>query len=803
MTERYSRPRTPPGPPPLGMPRKNSNPSLSPRPASSQPLSSRDPMSSKPSYRGPTKDIDVKPYDSKASYGKCEKYNKYDKMYPSKMYDDSKYEVSVVRKSADKYDVSNYPARSDTYKYSEPVYKGKDSSYLSDRYGEVKYPNKDSRYQADSRYTGKYEDQYPIADDQYISKYGSSKKDPVYSGKVGRVSKYDDEKYYDNGSPYSSYDAYGSGPRMGASTGGGMGGGAGSSYYDDKFSRPLPKRYLEPDREPYPDYNGVPRRDSRYLDYDRYSPPREPRRSPERQYLDRYVIGDSVVYGSPGYYPRDLRPPSPRGRPPSPTPASSTTSRNYRGSQRYTPPSSPRGRDRQPKPSEGRPLVPRDKAGYSSLSRRSPLRRPPSPPSPPGMSRTTPPPPRRPPSPPSPYQRSNKTSTTTAATSSYNRNQSKERYPYKARTTSNLRSPVRQSHTLPSSTSRTSGGGTGGGNSGTTGTGGGVVGVSGGSSSAVRRDSGGTRDYHQAHRHKETTSSTTSSLGKSSNTHTSQYHRTERSREALDLKKSGSTSGRSSDYRDNTLRDSRRGRTPERTNDSRRDVKAREPEPSSRDRVRSGRRIEDRLGPSSSGGRTRVRSRSRSRSPAHGGRRSSSRDRKSRRPDDLRLWIELRKSESSKRPTSPNRSRQPPAKRLTRPDVGGASSRLRDPKRRMGKGKRRPLPTKGSKLVRKAAGSAANIRRVLKKPKNISKVNRLAVKPRVLKKATTQKLLKDGKETSSGGGGSGNGGGSSSSSSKKQEKGEKSEKSGDKGNESKSSRPSPRERDEKLSTNVK
>lgn len=42
-------------------------------------------------------------------------------------------------------------------------------------------------------------------------------------------------------------------------------------------------------------------------------------------------------------------------------------------------------------------------------------------------------------------------------------------------------------------------------------------------------------------------------------------------------------------------------------------------------------------------------------------------------------------------------------------------------------------------------GSTATIRRVIKKPKNVSHVNRLALKPRVIRKPA-QKLLRDPKE---------------------------------------------------------
>lgn len=50
-----------------------------------------------------------------------------------------------------------------------------------------------------------------------------------------------------------------------------------------------------------------------------------------------------------------------------------------------------------------------------------------------------------------------------------------------------------------------------------------------------------------------------------------------------------------------------------------------------------------------------------------------------------------------------------------------------------------------SKAANDKPGSTATIRRVIKKPKNVSHVNRLALKPRVIRKPT-QKLLKDPKE---------------------------------------------------------
>ncbi|XP_042221510.1 arginine/serine-rich coiled-coil protein 2-like [Homarus americanus] len=214
----------------------------------------------------------------------------------------------------------------------------------------------------------------------------------------------------------------------------------------------------------------------------------------------------------------------------------------------------------------------------------------------------------------------------------------------------------------------------------------------------------------------------------------------------------------------------------------------------SRERDR-GRRLEDRLGPSPATQTTR---RSPIGRPRVSRRAASPREKKrSRHPGDLRLWIESRKSEGSKRPLSPSRPR-PLARRTARSSERSTlvkRSRLGDPKKRLGgyKARRRTLPVKRNKILKKyqrltvkrgprsgggtgsgkasnrsnkdsggnrgdgeegegggedetsKPGSTATIRRVIKKPKNVSQVNRLALKPRVIRKPA-QKLLKDPKE---------------------------------------------------------
>ncbi|KAG0711254.1 hypothetical protein GWK47_021002 [Chionoecetes opilio] len=118
-----------------------------------------------------------------------------------------------------------------------------------------------------------------------------------------------------------------------------------SGGYSDAKLGPRSRLYPEDSRRPYRDYTPPPACSSSrspmrgvsntaYGTYGHYSPPP---RSPHQQYLNRYVIGDSVVYGPPGHYPRDLSSSSPRIRPPSPPSPQPLIPRNF---SRY--PASPR-----------------------------------------------------------------------------------------------------------------------------------------------------------------------------------------------------------------------------------------------------------------------------------------------------------------------------------------------------------------------------------------------------------------------------------------------------------------------------
>ncbi|XP_042221943.1 RNA-binding motif protein, X chromosome-like [Homarus americanus] len=431
MSERYSsRPRTPPGPPPTQGPRKPSTRGPS--------------TSATPSKAVPSKSYEDRPYD------------KYDKPYTkpsypsSKPYSDDKYKSAPVRKISDKVPNSKFMGKSDVY--GSDLYKTRDVGYSGDRYGE-----KDvyvSSYPEKGRYTEKYPASAPYSD-KFPGKKFADEYD-AYPEKTSRYPRHENDAYYSGvvGSydAYNSYDAYGSDRHVAGGYGvekhavglgvygdkyggrGGMGaygekpgglsyggdklgrgggsysvdkhGGGGSAYPRDKLSslgydaKPGTRTriYPEDERRQYRDY--TPPRTGRsplrgiagsYGDYDRYCPPP---RSPERQYLDRYVIGDSVVYGPPGHYPRDLGPTSPHARPPSPPSPQPLMSRNY---PRYTA-TSPRR--------------------YTSNSRRSPALQPPistqyRSPSPPRRV-TSPgapsPPSRRPPSPRSPYLRGQRTS---------------------------------------------------------------------------------------------------------------------------------------------------------------------------------------------------------------------------------------------------------------------------------------------------------------------------------------------------------------------------------------------------------
>ena len=77
----------------------------------------------------------------------------------------------------------------------------------------------------------------------------------------------------------------------------------------------------------------------------------------------------------------------------------------------------------------------------------------------------------------------------------------------------------------------------------------------------------------------------------------------------------------------------------------------------------------------------------------------------SRRHQDLRLWIESRKSEGGKRLASPSTRVRPVTKRVARSSERSTvtkRTRLGDPKRRLGgyKTRRRALPLKRNKILK-------------------------------------------------------------------------------------------------------
>lgn len=783
MSERYSRPHTPPGPPPSQGPR-----SLSTRGPSTSTLSSK-PL--------PTKSYDDHLYDK---YDKL--FSKPSSYHSSKPYSDDKYKSAPVRKISDKVPNSKFVGKSDVY---DDMYKTRDVSYSGDRYSE-----KDHLYVSSYPDKGRYTEKYPTSS-PYSEKFSGKKFADDYDSypeKTSRYPRHENDAYY--GSTVSSYDTYGSydayssdrhgiggytvdkhgvgfgtygdkyggrggmsgyggeklgglsygGDKLGRSGGSygvdkqGRGGGAyprddklGSLGYGDDKSGTRTRNYPDDDRRPYRDYS--PPRTGRsplqsisgsYGDYDRYSPPP---RSPERQYLDRYVIGDSVVYGPPGQYPRDLRSASPHhARPPSPPSPQTSVSRSY---SRY-PATSPRRYTSSSRRSPAlQPTIATQYRSPSPPRRMTSPRRPPSPPS------------RRPPSPRSPYLRGQ---TRNSREQSYEHTRSKERYGNKASISSTTRSPTRDSRSVTDrrGTDRSRG------------------------DRDKRKESerrvGSRERSHDAESAKRVraernsdyrNSSDVRGWGKDSHSSSSQAHQKDRLR---DERRPHSPLGRSD--RGDTARDRRRE--------------------GSRDRDRS-RRIEDRLGPSPATQTTR---RSPLTRPRVSRRATSPRDKnRSRRPDDLRLWIESRKSEGGKRPLSPSRSR-PLTKRVTRSSERSTlvkGSRLGDPKKRLGgyKTRRRTLPVKRNKILKKyqrlsvkrgprsgggtgggrasnrsnrgsggtrsegkegegggeeehsKPGSTATIRRVIKKPKNVSQVNRLALKPRVIRKPVL-KLLKDPKE---------------------------------------------------------
>ncbi|XP_069167244.1 serine/arginine repetitive matrix protein 2 isoform X2 [Procambarus clarkii] len=753
MSERYSRPRTPPGPPPTQGPRKPST---------------RGPSTSATSSKSaPPKSYEERPYD------------KYDKpftkpsSYPSsKPYADDKYKSASVRKIGDKVPNNKFVGKSDVY--GSDIYKPRDIGYSSDRFNE-----KDNAYVSSYPDKGRYTEKYPTSapyTDKFPGKKFAADYD-AYPEKTSRYPRHESEAYYgaatNSYDAYASYDAYGgdrhvaggySGAKHGmplASYGdkyggrGGMGGyggeklgglsyggdklgrggggygvekhgGGGSAYPRDKLStvgydgKPGTRTrvYPDDDRRPYRDY--TPPRTGRsplqvgggYGDYDQYSPPA---RSPGRQYLDRYVIGDSVVYGPPGQYPRDLRPSSPHARPPSPPSPQPLVTRSY---PRYT-----TGSPRRYNTSSTRrspPLQPTVSTQYRSPS---PLRRVTSPRRPPS------PPTRRPPS---PYLRGQKSS----RERSFEHTRSKERYNSKAGTSGTARSPSRDSRS--------------------------VADRRGSDRSRSERDKRKEPDRRLSSR--ERTHDTESVKRLRPGERDSDY----RNSDVRSWGKNAEHSSSNQTLQKDRSRDERNQRSP-----VGRSVRG----DASRDRRREGsrerdrnRRIEDRLGPTPIIQTTR-------RSPV-------ARPRVSRRPlsprDKKRSRSRLlarRTARSSERSTLVKRSR------------------LGDPKKRLGgyKARRRALPVKRNKILKKyqrltvkrgprsgggtgggrasnrsnkesganreegeegdrgggdenrKPGSTATIRRIIKKPRNVSSVNRLTLKPRVIRKPA-QKLLKDPKE---------------------------------------------------------
>lgn len=801
MSSRYSRPHTPPGPPPSQGSRKSSGRKL---PSSS--VSSKAPPS--------------RSYDDHHSYDKTYTKSSSSSSYPPpKAYSDDKYKSSSVRKvgsekvpnnSSSSGGGSKYPGKGDTYSSESS------REYKATR--EVHYPSADRYSSKDphlhhhhpylgSSYSGekaRYSDKYlagsspppPYGDAKYAGKKYADEYDPYPSEKsTGRYSsssslRHEGSAYYSSGSlaPYSSFSSYSSYSTYGSSYG--NRGGTGSygvsdklSYETDKLTPssyssldklsqvPLhprdklasggysdtkmgPRSRLYPDdsRRPYRDYTPPPTCSTRsplrgvssssYGNYGHYSPPR----SPQRQYLNRYVIGDSVVYGPPGHYPRDLRSTSPRIRPPSPPSPQPLVSRNY---SRY--PASPR---RYPS-SNSRRTPPASSSQYRSPSpaarRAASPRRPPSPP------------PRRPPSPRSPQLRS---SYRGSREQSFERARSKDRYVSKG---SAGRSPTRDSRGTAISRSELN--------------------------SRPDRDKRKEPERRLAGSREKTHDGEPSKRARTGERNSDYHHSGSRGWASKET-----TTAASSNHLSSTQKD-RRPRSPPltsrsnvRTTDLSRDRRRED----SREKDKS-RRIEDRLGPSPSQASRRspaLRSRAATR------RAGSPRDkRSSRRHPDLRLWIESRKSESGKRLASPSSRSRPVTKRVARSSERSTvtkRTRLGDPKRRLGgyKTRRRALPLKRNKILKKyqrltakrgankassssarlsnrenggsrgdggdegskgredgggggdgprPPGSSATIRRVIKKPKVLSLVNRMVLKPRVIRKPT-QKLLKDPKE---------------------------------------------------------
>ncbi|CAL4100301.1 unnamed protein product [Meganyctiphanes norvegica] len=741
MSSSYSsRPRTPPGPPPSSSSHRKSrdkNSSSGGRSHRARDSSSGRASSSSGSKMPPPQTGGIYSYSSAP-----EKLHK--SSYPlsspksSASYASDKYiKSNAVRKSSekvsssDKYSVS----KSDPYMAdSKPRILSSTSSYVSDHYlGKEVYPP--SRYPPESKGVPIYPEKFRSASDNYSDGNYSSVNNKKYydsydsyGGKTSHYPKMDGDPYYSGGSRsgYGAYGAYDEPAGAGGGYGGDkMGGGGGGR---------LRAAYPEDERKSYRDYSPPPirstrsplgnRSGTRYNDYGHFSPPPQ---TSER--LNRYVIGDSVVYGDKEYYP-NLRPPSPRGRPPSPPtqPMGRIYSRYSDNSPRRSYSNSISGRS----PLSGVPRTPPYRSP-SPLTRRppSPARRPPSPPS------------RRPPSPDNSYLRAPPRSSQDA---SYERSRVKDSYKSTSKNRVSSSSPRRMLPREPTHTDRHH---------------------SDGGKSLKEKESKRELDKRSRDRDRNNKHIPTSSPA----FRNSSVPRKKDSQVAI---------SQSKDRVD--IRNNKRARPPVIRNgreESSRDRK----DDTSRERDKP-RRIEDRLGPNpNSVGNHR-------RSPVRGrvARRANSptRDKKrGRRPDDLRLWIESRKNESgSKRPLSPNRSRLPAAKRLGRAgdrnaQPGNKRARI-DPKKRLGnKGRRKGLlMNRRNKILKKYGklnaakrgargdgggyaknkdnkddgnrgkiGSSGSNRRFVHKPptRNISRVNLLPVKPRVLKKPV-QKLLQDPKE---------------------------------------------------------
>lgn len=773
MSERFNRPRTPPGPPPSSNSRKSSG---------------RGPASSSAS----SKSLPPKSYSDR-SFEKYDKtYNKSSGYQSSKDYPDEKYKGGKLN---DKVAGSKYVSKS---VYIDDNFKVGSSHYLSSqRYGESKdgYPAKYSdkgRYGSDDKYA-----MTSSAASSATSQYGGKKYDDYssYPDKTSRYPKQDSGSSYYGSSydNYGSYDGYGAdrhrssggyggdhvgvGP-MSFSGGSRLGGGYGADkisggnlgYGGDKLSRGGGSNYGGEKHgrggggsgyggEKHGTSNlgygdaksGVAGGRSRlYGDDDRrvyrnsYSPSRTARsdvrsyggtyddysygsssstRSTEKQYLDRYVIGDSVVYGPPGQYPRNLQSSSSPGRRPPSPPSPPLLSRNSYS--RYST-TSPR------RYSSGRRSLTPTASAYRSLSPSS--RRPPSPPS------------RRPPSPDSLYSR--------GRDRSYDSGRSKDgRYSSKAATS---RSPVRDSTRSVSD----------------------------------RRDDGRLRvdDRNRRDTDKRLGSREKDSLDSNKRPRLGDHRN-------VDYHSTSSTRGWGKDgygQRDDRNQHNSPTRNPRR--DSRTDGGS--------NRDRGGRRLEDRLSINPPSGSRR----SPAARPRMGRNAASPRDgnnKKPRRPDDLRLWIESRKNEGGKKGTSQGHGR--PVGKGAAARSGDRSKlkrpRLGDPKRRLGgnKARRTGGPLRRNKILKKyrrlaakrgmrsgagsgagsrnsnrsnregggnrrgeggegdntedaennKPGSTASIHRVIKKPSRVSLENDLEIRPRVMGKRT-KKLLKDPKEEEDG-----------------------------------------------------